>query len=325
MNKMKSLILSCLSMMLCMTISAQTVSLVPNWNKGDKASFNYEQKEAKKSGGEVSNVVTSLVINLKVVNKDANGYTMNASFANPKQTGADEMAAALFKIYDGLSFDYKLDATGKLIGFADSAKVLAEMTEIYKKLMKDYPILALGLGLMGDSSSDVYLAGLLDEVAYIHSLNGMTLETNKTAEIKGNKTTSFGFDVPASYKYTLESVKGNIANVSCSSLLKNEDIMPAFIEFGIQIASNVMKSLSSMLQEEGSKDKVDMDNIIQQQRSEIEKKYKETFDLNMTDNFNYSFDNTSKWITSLSGIKTIKGKAENNAVNVVTEIKITKK
>lgn len=94
---MKSLILSCLSMMLCMTISAQTVSLVPNWNKGDKASFNYEQKEAKKQVVEASNVVTSLVINLKVVNKDANGYTMNASFANPKQTGADEMTAALFK------------------------------------------------------------------------------------------------------------------------------------------------------------------------------------------------------------------------------------
>ena len=312
-------------MMLCMTISAQTVSLVPNWNKGDKASFNYEQKEAKVSGGEVSNVVTSIVINLKVVNKDANGYTINASFANPKQTGADEMTAALFKIYDGLSFDYKLDATGKLIGFADSAKVLAEMTEIYKKLTKDYPILALGLGLMGDTSSDVYLAGLLDEVAYIHSLNGMTLEINKTVEIKDDKATTFGFAVPASYKYTLESVKGNIANVSCSSILKNEDIMPAFIEFGIQIASNVMKNLSSMLQDEGSKDKVDMDNLIQQQRGEIEKKYKESFDLNITDNYKYSFDNTSKWITSFSGISIIKGKAESNAVNAVTEIKITKK
>ena len=322
---MKNLILSCLSMMLCMTISAQTVSFVPNWKKGDKVSFNYEKKETKKSGDETSIITASLVINLTVVNKDANGYTLNASFANPKQSGSDKMAAALFKIYDEITFDYKLDATGKLIGLADSAKVIAVMKEIYKKISKDDPMVSLGLGLMGGGAQDIYLTGLLDEIALIHSLNGITLEPNKTVEVKKEISTSFGFNIPASYNYTLESAKGTIANVKCSSNLTNEDIMPAFIDFGTQIASSMMNNLSALFQNEEDKEKVDMNTIIQQQRGEFEKKYKESFDLNITDTFNYALDSSSKWLNSLSGTSTISGKAENNDVNVVTEIKITKK
>ena len=101
--------------------------------------------------------------------------------------------------------------------------------------------------------------------------------------------------------------------------------MPAFIDFGIQIASSVMNNLSALFQNEEDKEKVDMNTIIQQQRDEFEKKYKESFDLNITDTFNYALDSSSKWLNSLSGTSTISGKAENNDVNVVTEIKITKK
>ena len=166
---------------------------------------------------------------------------------------------------------------------------------------------------------------MLDEIALIHSLNGITLEPNKTVEVKKEISTSFGFNIPASYNYTLESAKGTIANVKCSSNLTNEDIMPAFIDFGIQIASSMMNNLSALFQNEEDKEKVDMNTIIQQQRDEFEKKYKESFDLNITDTFNYALDSSSKWLNSLSGTSTISGKAENNDVNVVTEIKITKK
>lgn len=86
----------------------------------------------------------------------------------------------------------------------------------------------------------------------------------------------------------------------------------------------VMNNLSSMFAKEGD-EKVDMNQVIQQQRADIEKKIKETFDLKMVDNYTYSFDKSNQWISSMSGKNTIKGKSENNNIDVTIEIKMTKK
>lgn len=79
-----------------------------------------------------------------------------------------------------------------------------------------------------------------------------------------------------------------------------------------------------MFAKEGD-EKVDMNQVIQQQRAEIEKKFKETFDLKMEDNYTYSFDKSNQWISSMSGKNTITGKYENNNIDVTIEIKMTKK
>ncbi len=312
MNKMKSLILSCLSMMLCMTISAQTVSFVPNWEIGDTASFYYEYRFSTESGGATFNDTTSVVINLKVVSKDENGYTLNASFVNFNRSG--ERNDTLLKKYN-ITFDYKLDATGKLIGLADSTKVLADIKALHKEIAKDDSTFALVYEPMKEKLSDTYLSGLLKNVSYIHSLNGMTLKSNKTIETKGNKTfITDEFFVPATHKYTLESVKGNIVNVKCSSILNNEDIMPAYIEYGVQKLYSLFENSPEMIV-----------MSIQELQDGFEKEYKKFFDLNITEIYHFSFDNSSKWLNSMSGTYTAKGKKYGNDVDNVTEITITKK
>lgn len=225
MGKIKSLLVSCVSLLSAMTISAQTVSFMPNWKPGDKASYSFVQKEIKKLGTESATVEKSAVLNLKVVKKDANGYVMNATYENPVEKGADEMSAALFKLNDGLSFDYKLDASGKLIGLADSTKVIADLKGLMEKAAKDNPSIGVLLQLTGASmSDDMYLAGLLDEVGYIHSLNGLELTAKKTIDKNADKATMFGFSVNAPYHYTLQSVNGNLANVKSSAEIGNDVI-----------------------------------------------------------------------------------------------------
>ena len=321
---MKSLLVACVSIVSAMTISAQTVSFSPNWKSGDKVSYSFAQKEIKKSGAESSTVEKSAVLNLRVVSKTADGYTMNATYENPVEKGSDEMSAALFKLNDGLSFDYKLDASGKLIGLVDSAKVVSNLKGLMEKAAKEDQTLAFILQFASASmSDDMFLAGLLDEVSYIHSLNNLNLEPKKTVEQKNNKTTIFGFSVLAPYHYTLQSVNGNVANVKCTADINNDVIMPAFVDFSIQMMSGVMNNLSAMFAKEGEQ-KVDM-NEIMQQRAEIEKKFKETFDMKITDNFTYSYDKSSQWMTSIGGSSVIKGKAEDKNIDVTTEIKITKK
>lgn len=325
MKKMKSLLVACMSLFSAMTISAQTVSFTPNWKQGDKASYNFVQKEIKKSGAESATVEKSAVLNIKVVSKSANGYVMNATYVNPVEKGSDEMSAALFKLNDGLSFDYKLDASGKLIGLADSAKVIADLKSLMDKAAKDNPSMATILQLVGASmSDDMYLAGVMDEVGHIHSLNGLELTAKKTIDKNADKSTMFGFNVNVPYHYTLQSVNGNVANVKCSAEIGNDIIMPAFVDFSIQMTLGVMNNLSSLLAKEGD-EKVDMNQIMQQQRAEIEKKFNETFSLNMVDNYTYSFDKSTTWISSMSGKNTIKGKYENNNIDVTIEIKLTKK
>lgn len=325
MGKIKSLLVSCVSLLSAMTISAQTLSFMPNWKPGDKASYSFVQKEIKKSGTESATVEKSAVLNLKVVKKDANGYVMNATYENPVEKGSDEMSAALFKLNDGLSFDYKLDASGKLIGLVDSAKVIADLKGLMEKAAKDNPSIGLVLQFVGASmSDDMYLAGMLDEVGYIHSLNELELTAKKTIEKNADKATMFGFSVNAPYHYTLQSVNGNIANVKSSAVIGNDMIMPAFIDFSIQMTSGMLNTLSSLMAKEGD-EKVDINQEIQQQRAEIEKKFKETFDLKMEDNYTYSFDKSNQWISSMSGKNTITGKYENNNIDVTIEIKMTKK
>lgn len=325
MKKMKSLLVSCVSLLSAMTISAQTVSFTPNWKQGDKASYSFAQKEIKKSGTESATVEKTVVLNLKVVSKNANGYVMNATFENPVEKGSDEMSAALFKINDGLSFDYKLDASGKLIGLADSAKTIADLKGLMEKVAKDNPSMGLVLQLVGSSmSDDMYLAGLLDEVGYVHSLNGLELTSKKTIDKNADKATMFGFSVNAPYHYTLQSVNGNIVNVKSSAEIGNDLIMPAFIDFSIQMTLGMMNSLSSVLSKEGD-EKVDMNQELQKQRAEIEKKFKETFDLKMVDNYTYSFDKSNQWVSSMNAKNTIKGKANENNVDVTIEIKMKKK
>ncbi len=327
MNKMKSLILSCLSMMLCMTISAQTVSFVPNWKKGDKASFYYEKKETDKTGDETLNVKTTFVLNLKVVNKDANGYTINASFEDPKITpGSEEENALLLKKYK-VSFDYKLDATGKLIGFADSTKVIAEIKKLYKMSDSDDSMVSFLYGLIGALSPEIYLSELMEEVVYIHALNEINLESKKNVEIKKEKRIALSayykaLDIPSTYKYTLESVKKNITNVKCSTILTNEDIKTAYIEDGIKTTSSILDD-PYIFQDEDYEDR--LKTLIQERRAEYEEEYKESYDLNITDTFNYSFDNSSKWLNSLSATYTTKGKKEGKDVSDITEITISKK
>ena len=241
------------------------------------------------------------MLNFKVVKKDANGYVMNATYENPVEKGSDEMSAALFKLNDGLSFDYKLDASGKLIGLVDSAKVIADLKGLMEKAAKDNPSIGVLLQLTGASmSDDMYLAGLLDEVGYIHSLNELELTAKKTIEKNADNATMFGFSVNVPYHYTLQSVNGNLANVKSSAEIGNDVIMPAFIDFSIQMTLGVMNNLSSMFAKEGD-EKVDMNQVIQQQRADIEKKIKETFDLKMVDNYTYSFDKSNQWISSMSG------------------------
>lgn len=324
MKKMRSLLVVCVSILSAMTISAQSVSFSPNWKSGDKVTYSFAQKEVRKSGAESSTVEKAVVLNLKVVSKSADGYIMNATYENPVEKGSDEMSAALFKLNDGLSFDYKLDASGKLIGLVDSAKVVSDMKELMEKAAKVDQSLALALLFAGASlSDDMYLAGLLDEVCYIHSLNNLTLEPKKTVEQKNNKTTIFGFSVLAPYQYTLQSVNGNVVNVKSSAVVNNDVIMPAFVDFSIQMMSGVMNNMSAMFAKEGEQ-KVDM-NEIMKQRTEIEKKFKETFDMKITDNFTYSYDKSTHWMTSVSGSSVVKGKAEDKNIDVTTETKITKK
>lgn len=317
MNKMKSVILSCLSMMLCMTISAQTVSFVPNWEKGDKASYYYEKKETVKRDDGTLYVETSFVLNLKVVSKDANGYTLNASFKNPKTNAPSDLL-----LYN-VSFDYKLDATGKLIGFADSAKVIDEIAKLYKKSNTDESAVDGLFGLADVLLPEIiYLSQLMEEVAYIHSLNEINMESSKTVEIK-KSTVRFIYteiDIPTTYKYTLESVKKNIANVKCSTILTNEDIK-AYIEDKIKKFEDEIKTLD-LASYYG--DEI-INTLVQEQRAEYEEEYKEYFDLNITNTYNYSFDNSSKWLNSLSATYTTKGKKDGNDVDNVTEITITKK
>ncbi len=56
MGKIKSLLVSCVSLLSVMTISAQTLSFMPNWKPGDKVSYCFVQKEIKKSGTESATV-----------------------------------------------------------------------------------------------------------------------------------------------------------------------------------------------------------------------------------------------------------------------------
>ena len=157
---------------------------------------------------------------------------------------------------------------------------------------------------MEEKVSDIYLSGLLENVSYIHSLNGMTLKSNKTIETKGNKTfITDEFFVPATHKYTLESVKGNIVNVKCSSILNNEDIMPAYIEYGVQKLYSLFENSPEMIV-----------MSIQELQDEFEKEYKESFDLKITKIYHYSFDNSSKWLNSMSGTYTAKGKLRDNTI-----------
>ena len=47
--------------------------------------------------------------------------------------------------------------------------------------------------------------------------------------------------------------------------------------------------------------------------------------MKITDNFTYSYDKSTHWMTSVSGSSVVKGKAEDKNIDVTTETKITKK
>lgn len=314
-----------MGLMLNAAISAQTVSTIPNWKTGDKASFSVEQKDTKKSEGQSSTSVKTVTLNLKVVDKKADGYVINAAYQNPKTSSEDQMEQALFKVYEKLSFDYKLDASGKVVGLADSTKTISTMKGLMDEAAKTDKTLAFLFQMMGSMmSDDMYLAGILDEVTYIHSLDGLTLESKKTVDQTASKSTMFGFSVSAPNHYTLESVNGNIANVKCTAEVGNDILLPAFVDFSIEMAKGFMNGMSGLLQTNDQKE-VDMDKVMKEQRAEIENKIKDKFDLKISDKFNYSFDKSTQWITSMTGTSTLKGKVEDKDADVTTQITIKKK
>ena len=102
--------------------------------------------------------------------------------------------------------------------------------------------------------------------------------------------------------------------MKCSSILNNEDIMPAYIEYGVQKLYSLFENSPEMIV-----------MSIQELQDGLEKEYKEFFDLNITEIYHFSFDNSSKWLNSMSGTYTAKGKKYGNDVDNVTEITITKK
>lgn len=325
MKNMKTLMVSCLTLLLSTTISAQNVSLVPNWKPGDNVGYKFVQKDIKKSGTQSSTEEKSMDINLKVVDRTSDGYTLNATFSNLSSNGSDEMTALLLKLTEGYSFDYKLDASGKITGLADSTKAIADMKAMMDKAAKEDKTIAFLVQMMSATmTDDLYLSGILDEVNYIHSLNSVDFAGKKTADQTMKKGTIFGFSVDAPYHYTLQSVNGNYANIKTSAEISNDLLMPAFVDFSIKMTVGMMNGLSGLFQKEGE-EKVDMNKIMQEQRAELEKKFKETFDLKIVDNYTCSYDKSTQWLHSMNGSSSIKGKSEDKVIDATTQVTIKKK
>lgn len=326
MRKMKFLLVSCMTFFAGMTISAQTVSILPNWKVGDKANYLYEEKEGADGGAVVERSCNLL---LKVTKKDANGYVINATYSNAVEKGSDETTAKLFQLNNGVSFDYKLDAKGNLLGIADTAKAVADIKQLWKKAAQEDKMIALVMAMMGESmSDDLLLTGLMEEVGNIHSLYGAELKAKQPVTQNKAVQTPFGFSVESPCKYTLETVKGNIANVKSESLLKNDDILPKLIDFTLEMTAGMMDGLAAMFQENKDNkegEKIDMNKIMQEQRGEIEKKVKDSYDINIKSDWNYSFDNSSKWISAITGYTVTSGKADGKDVKKTTTVKVTKK
>ena len=229
MNTIKLMIV-CLGVMLGATVSAQMVSINPNWEVGDAASYSFEQTEIKKADEDSSVDTKSMILNLRVVEKNSDGYVINTTYQNP--TSTDDMEQAMFKICENLSFDYKTDNSGKVVGLADSAKVVSDIKSLIKQIDKSDSTMAsfvfmlqLAGAMMND---DMYLSGLLDEVGYIHSLNGLTLKSKKSVDRSTERATMFGFSAPITTHYTLESAKEGFAQVKATSNAGNDVLLPAF-------------------------------------------------------------------------------------------------
>ena len=315
----------CLGVMLGATVSAQMVSINPNWEVGDAASYSFEQAEIKKADEDSSVDTKSMILNLRVVEKNSDGYVINTTYQNP--TSTDDMEQAMFKICENLSFDYKTDNSGKVIGLADSAKVVSDIKSRIKQVDKSDSTMAsfvfmlqLAGAMMND---DMYLSGLLDEVGYIHSLNGLTLKSKKSVDRSTERATMFGFSAPITTHYTLESAKGGFAQVKATSNVGNDVLLPAFLNFSMEMAQGVMTGMSGLFQDE--KEDADMDQIMEQQRLELENKFKENFDLVITDEFKYSYDQSSQWISSMSGTTLVKGKVNGSNVEATIQINLEKK
>ncbi|MDD6357009.1 MAG: hypothetical protein PUG15_02790 [Bacteroidales bacterium] len=324
MNTIKLMIV-CLGVMLGATVSAQTVSMIPNWAVGDAVSYSFEQTDIKKADDDSSVDTKSMVLNLKVVDKNNDGYVINTTYQNP--TSTDDMEQAMFKICENLSFDYKTDNSGKVIGLADSAKVVSDIKSRIEQVDKSDSTMAsfvfmlqLAGAMMND---DMYLSGLLDKVGYIHSLNGLTLKSKKSIDRSTERATMFGFSAPITTHYTLKSAKGGFAQVKATSNAGNDVLLPAFLNFSMEMAQGVMTGMSGLFQDE--KEDADMDQIMEQQRLELENKFKENFDLVITDEFKYSYDQSSQWISSMSGTTLVKGKVNGSNVEATIQINLEKK
>ena len=254
---------------------------------------------------------------MKVVAKNSDGYIINATYHD--LASDDEIQQALYTATENFSFDYKVDNSGRIMGLADSAKAIQDAKLMVEQASKSNPILLFASQMMTD---DMYLKGLLDEVAYIHSLNGYTLDFNKAVEYQSKKNTTYGFDVTASNFYTIESAKDNVINVKSTSETGNDILLPAFVEFSVEMAKGVMDGMSSLIEsEEGS---LDMEKMMEKQRLEIEKMMEGT-DIKMTDSFNYSFDQSTQTLLFLVGTNTLIGRIGTDNVNTITEITVKKK
>ena len=342
MKTIKSIMTVCLGFMLSTTISAQMASVTPNWEIGDKVSYSFEQKSTSKSGKISIDNIKSIDLDLKVVDKNNDGYIINASYQN--LTSSNAMEQAFFGLCRNLSFDYKTDISGKLIGLADSAKVVSDIKSLYQINKSDSTMVSLSFFIQfagAMMSDEMYLIGLLDEVNYIHTVNGLTLNSKKKADYSMKKKTTFGFDVPVTTHYTLKSVKDNIATVTSVSNVKEDEFTAAFINFALGMTQKMFEGMSNLCQKkeedninEGKNDesnseftfqRFDDDNFLEKQRSEIEKNLSDKFDLKMSDSFTYSFDQSTQWLLSMNGSLTIKGKVDGQKANSITQIKIVKK
>ncbi|MBQ8055764.1 MAG: hypothetical protein IJ270_02985, partial [Paludibacteraceae bacterium] len=147
-------------------------------------------------------------------------------------------------------------------------------------------------------------------------------ELKNTIEYPIKKSTMFG-PIAASNNYTLESVKGNIVNVKSTSVMENDILIPALVDFSMEKIKGIKDGMSGLIQ---SKDEnMDEKKFMENQRIEIEQNIKQNFDLTMMDKFKYSYNKSTQWIASLEGITTLKGKVKDKDTNVVTEITIKKK
>lgn len=318
MIKIKSFVLTCLCVMFGSTIFAKTVSFKPDWEIGDKADFSVEQKTIKNNGPQSSTSEVSFNLGLKVVAKDANGYTLNATFDHMASKDLDDMDAMLLKLAEGMSFDYKLDANGLLLGLVDSAKVRSDMKTMFDSVAKNDSIMASWLQILSYSGGDdIYLMGSLDKIAVIHSLNGLELSTNKPFQLNTVKSTLFGFDVTTPTTYLLESVNSNVANVKSTTYIGIDDILSPMVDLSMKMVSGIVSDLTP--QEVASSD--DLNKI----RAEIEKTVKERINVSITQTCIFSYDKATQWVSSISGSYVLMEKKDGQEVNEITEVKITKK